>query len=241
MQVVRLSDQDPRTGLRRDQRAERGGPLRSGGCAAISAGGKQAGGRGPVGDSTPMPSRVRTYDTGKPQRKKSVSGRGPWGVVIRRAACSCLFGSLIISRLLRLVPSEYQTNQVLASVIFAAMGVIALGVLLTLVSFVGASVSFMTGNNRAFASESMGEMAGWLVACLLSLVTIVAFGYGYTHPTSKLSQSFRSGGGVPGGFPAGPPPPVAGAVPRPGPDPAFLSRATCGSLFRTGASCATPA
>jgi hypothetical protein len=186
---------------------------------AIATGGKQASGRGPVGDSTPMPSRVRTYDTGKPQRKKRVSGRGPWGVVIRRVACSCLFSSLVISRLLKLVPSEYQTNQVLASFMFAAISVIVLGVLLTIVSFVGASVSFVTGNKRAFASESMGEMAGWLVACLLSLVAIVAFGYGYTHPASKLAQSFRSGGAAPGGFPAGPPPPgaAAGAAPWPWP------------------------
>jgi len=44
-----------------------------------------------------------------------------------------------------------------------------------------------------------------------------SFGYGYTHPTSTLAQSFRSGGGGPGGFPAGSPPGVgAGAAPWPG-------------------------
>jgi hypothetical protein len=188
---------------------------------AASAGANQARGRGTVGNSTPTPSAVATRSSGKPKRKKSGSGSGPSGVVIRRIACSCLFASLIISRLLRMVPSEYQTNQVLASFMFATISVVAIGVLLTLVSFVGATVSFMTGNTRAFASESTGEMAGWLVAGLVSVVTIVAFGYGYTHPASRLAQSFRSGGGAPGALPAGPPPPDARARAAPGPFPGF--------------------
>jgi len=47
-----------------------------------------------------MPSRFETRGTGKPQRKRSGSGTGPWGVVIREAACGCLFASNV------LVPAE---------------------------------------------------------------------------------------------------------------------------------------
>jgi hypothetical protein len=187
---------------------------------AISAGEKQGSGRGPFGESTLLPSRAMTQGKGKPQRKPRRIGSGePWGIAIRRAACSCLFGSLILSRLLRLVPLEYRSSQLLAFFMFAAISVIGVGVVLTVVSIVGASVSFMTGNTRAFFSESKGEMAGWLVAGLISIGAIVAFGYGFTHPASTLAQSFRSGGGAPGAFPPGPQPPGApsGAAPWPGP------------------------
>jgi hypothetical protein len=139
--------------------------------------------------------------------------------VLRRAACSCLFASLILSRLLRLVPAEYRSNQLLAFFMFAVISVIGVGVALTVLSFMGASVSFMTGNTRAFASESNGEMAGWLIAGLISIGAVVAFGYGYTHPASTLAQSFRPGSGAPGAFPSGPQPPGApvGAAPWPAP------------------------
>jgi hypothetical protein len=140
--------------------------------------------------------------------------------VIRRVACSCLFGSLILSRILRLVPAEYKSNQLLALFMFAVISVVGVGVVLTVASFVGASVSFLTGNTRAFSSESKGELAGWLVAGMISIGAIVAFGYGFTHPASTLAQSLRSGGGAPGGLPSGTQP--AGAAPWP--SPGFPSR-----------------
>jgi len=142
--------------------------------------------------------------------------------VIRRVACSCLFSSLIISRLLRLVPAEYKTTQVLAFAIFAALSVIGVGVLLTLVSLAGATVSFLTGNRRAFASESVGETGGWVVACIISVAAVGGFGYGYTHPASKLAQAFGSGGAAPGAIPAGlPAGPAVGAPPWPVAGPGF--------------------
>jgi hypothetical protein len=192
---------------------------------AIPAGVKQTGGRRPVADSTPMPSRARAYDTAKPNGKKSNNGEGPWGVVIRRVGCGCLCAGLIISRLLRLVPLEYRTDQLLALCTFASISVMGVGVLITLVSVVGAAVSFITGNRRAFTSVSMGEMAGWVVACLVSVAATVAFAYGFTHPSSKLAQSVQPGGGAPGGFPAGPPPRAAGAGAVPSPGRGFPARA----------------
>ncbi|MGO9914044.1 MAG: hypothetical protein ACLQIB_04930 [Isosphaeraceae bacterium] len=188
---------------------------------AVSARAKQTSGRGPFQISTPMPSRAPIPGAGKAKRTKSGSGGGPWGVVIRRAACGCLFASLVISRLLRLIPSEYQTNQVLVFFIFATICMIGVGVLLSVVSFVGATVSFIMGNTRAFASESTGELAGWLVACLVSLAAVVAYGYASTHPASNLAQSFRPGGGAPGAFPARLPFPGAGAGAAPWPAPGF--------------------
>jgi hypothetical protein len=186
---------------------------------AVLAVANQKGGRRPVDDRAPEPSRLGTRGTRKSGRSKVSSGKdsGPWGVPIRRAGCAFLFTSLIISRLLRRIPSEYQTNQVLAFCFYAAMGLVAVGVLLTLVSFVGAAISCVTGNRRAFASVSLGEGAGWAVACLIAPAVIIAFIYGYAHPTSALAQTIRSAGGARGAFPDGPPmptlPPGAAALP----------------------------
>ncbi len=180
---------------------------------AISAGAMPARGRAPAADSTPRASRAKTRGDEKPKRKKSESGSGPWGVPIRRAGCALLVSSLIISRILRLVPSEYKTGQLLAFCAFVSMCAIGVGVLLTLASLVGATVSFVTGNRQAFHSESMGEMGGWLIACLLSLGAVAAFGYGFMHPSSTLARALHPGDAPRQGFPAVPPRP--GAAPWP--------------------------
>ena len=179
---------------------------------ALPAGVKQAGGRRPVEDPAPTPSRARAFNTAKPQRQKSNDGEGPWGVVIRRVGCGCLCAGLIMSRILRLVPLEHRTDELLALFTFASIGVMGVGVLITIVSVVGAAVSFIAGNRLAFTSVSMGETAGWAVACLLSVAATAAFAYGFTHPSSQLGQSVRPGGGAPAEFPAGPP--ARAAVPR---------------------------
>jgi hypothetical protein len=186
---------------------------------AVPAERKRATARRPVEDSTPVPSRARAYETAEPRRKKTNSDEGPWGVAIRRAGCWCIVASLIVSRLLRLVPAEYKTNQLLVVCTFTAIGAAGVGVLITLISVVGAAVSFITGNRRAFASESTGEMAGWVVACLLSVGAVVAFGYGFTHPSSNMAQTGPSGGGPPAEFPSVPPPPVAPSGADPSTDP----------------------
>jgi hypothetical protein len=167
-------------------------------------------------------SQAVTRGTAKSQRKKRQTGRGePWGLTLRRAACSCLFASLVLSRLLRLIPAEHRSNTLLAWFTTAVISVAGVGVVLTIISFVGATVSFVTGNTRAFSSESKGELAGWLVAGLVSIVAIFAFGYGYTHPASTLAQSAGSGGGAPGAIP--PPGAPPGAAPWPGPGPPVQS------------------
>ena len=125
-----------------------------------------------------------------------------------------MISSLVISRLLRLAPLEYKTGQLLAFCTFVSMCAIGVGVLLTLASVMGATVSFVAGNRRAFHSESLGELGGWLIACLLSLGAVAAFGYGFTHPSSTLANALKPGGAPGRQFPTDSPP---AAAPRPGP------------------------
>ena len=189
---------------------------------AISAGAMPARSRAPAADWTPSASRAKTRGEGKPKRKKSESGSGPWGVPIRRAGCALLVSSLIISRILRLVPAEYKTGHLLAFCAFVSMCAIGVGVLLTLASLAGATVSFVTGNRQAFHSESIGEMGGWLIACLLSLGAAAAFGYGFMHPSSRLAQALRPANTFRQAFPAVPPRPAR----RPGPAAGFPAQRT---------------
>ena len=116
------------------------------------------------------------------------------GSPIGRAGCAFVISSLVISRLLRLAPLEYKTGQLLAFCTFVSMCAIGVGVLLTLASVMGATRSFVAGNRQAFHSESLGELGGWLIACLLSLGAVAAFGYGFTHPSSTLANALKPGG-----------------------------------------------
>ena len=171
-----------------------------------------------------------------PRKKTSArkkSGAGPWGVELRRTACACLFFGLFASRALRVVPIEFRSNPFVALLTYGTLALMGLGSLLTVVAVVGATVSLISGNFRAFGSDTSADMWGWISVLVFTPIFIGFTGYRIAHPTA--------GGLGPGPrlrrCPAG--------QSRLGPwrrrDSARKFKATCTSPCRTGDLHATPA
>jgi hypothetical protein len=157
-----------------------------------------------------IPSRGRERKaSGKKTSKRTKSGAGPWGVELRRTACACLFFGLFASRALRAVPLEFRSNPFVSLITFATLALMGLGSLLTVVAVVGASVSLISGNFRAFASDTSADMWGWFSVLLFTPIFIGFAGYRMTHPLAG-GPGPRPPGGMPGWpMPAGAAAPAA--------------------------------
>ena len=157
-----------------------------------------------VDDVPPPPRRSSSGNSGKKKRRRSIGGSGPWGIPLRQAGASCLILGLVVGRAERLIPAIKPTIPMMPSLGLGGLCMM-IGMLLTLLSFGGATLSLICGNREAFESESSGARAGWFLSGLLSLLILAAFMYGFTHPRARLA-------GQPAGFNN---PAVAASAPMP--------------------------
>jgi hypothetical protein len=134
---------------------------------------------------------------GKKASGRKKSGAGPWGVELRRTACACLFFGLFASRALRVVPLEFRSNPFVSLITFATLALMGLGSLLTVVAVVGASVSLISGNFRAFASDTSADMWGWFSVLVFTPIFIGVAGYQLNHRMAA-GPGPRLPGAIPG-------------------------------------------
>ncbi len=122
------------------------------------------------GGDAPLPRVGATKPAaGKQTKRKRGVDEGPWGLPIRQAAIGLMGFVLILGRAMRAVHRAHQ-EQAVGSYIQTGMLVLTLlAAALSLVSVVGAIVSFARGNRSAFRGESTGGQVGWGLTVLASL------------------------------------------------------------------------
>lgn len=147
---------------------------------------RQTGGRGGA-ESAP-----------KARAKKKRSGGGePWGVGFRKAGFNCLIVGIFITVFLKAVPQEYRSHPGMVVALGSVLLVDVVGVLLTIVSVVGALVAFLSGNTRAFSCDSLGEGSSWGTAIFLTCVFIAGFIQGYNQARGRIPGRPPALGGMP--------------------------------------------
>jgi hypothetical protein len=113
----------------------------------------------------------------RPKRKRSDDG--PWGLPLRWAGVGLLFvGHLLMKGL----PAARALELGGRPLVLAELGLVGLGVLLTLLSVVGALVSFLQGNSGAFRGENAPSQVVWFGAAAAAVATTVGFASGYLNP-----------------------------------------------------------
>jgi hypothetical protein len=133
-------------------------------------------------------------------RRRKGSGRkasagSPWGVELRRTACACLFFGLFLSRALRTLPVGVRSNPFVLPVSYGTLALMALGAVLTVVTVVGATLSLISGNNRAFGSDTSADRWGWISVLVFTPIFLGSVGYRLTHPLAA-AQGPRPAGGL---------------------------------------------
>ncbi len=167
----------------------------------------------------PMPRRAGFGLASKP---KSKSKGEPWGLGIRRFASLTLTAFVVISMFTRRVPAEFATEPAMLLIGFGLTILLLIGVIATSVSVVGAGISFAGGNRRAFACETWGQVADWVVDCGLSSLFLAGFFIGLSNAIRGVPQlAAGPAQEAPGAFPDRPaaPPKVPNfGPPRTGPE-----------------------
>lgn len=164
---------------------------------------------GPVGKAEALPAgRSRSGNRVKKTAGRKSAGSGPWGVELRRTACACLFFGLFASRAVRIVPADFRSNPFVLLLTYGTLALMALGALLTVVAVVGATVSLIAGNPRAFGSDTSADRWGWISVLVFTPIFIGGVSYRLMHP---LAAGAGPGPGPPGAAPAGFLPPIGGA------------------------------
>lgn len=144
----------------------------------------------------------------KPRRSAGASGSGPWGVPFRKGGAVCLLVGAAVVGLYQNVPAIREAVPGMALLSQLAALLCLVGMLLTLISFVGAAASAACGNSEAFTSESSASLVGWILSGLFSVLLLVAISERLARPGSRLALL---GGGTPTGSPGAP-----AGVPGPG-------------------------
>lgn len=136
----------------------------------------------------------------KPSGRKGSKG-DPWGVEMRRNACAALYFGFFASRFLRVLPAEFQSSPFGMLMAYGMLALMGLGVLMTFGVLVGASASLMSGNRRAFGSDTSGDRWGLISLFVFAPVFVFALGYRWTHPLARgqVRPGAIAGGGLLGG------------------------------------------
>lgn len=158
-------------------------------------------------DDSPMPA-PRRAPARAPGAARKTSGGEPWGLPARNASIVCTALMLIEVCLQQVLFGRARPADSFSSF---RLGLITLvGLVATLVSLVGATVSSLAGNRRAFRSENALLAFGWYgaIGCWTMMVLVI----GWVWQSGRL-----------GPRPAGPPPgvmrPQFTPNPFPGPPP----------------------
>ncbi|WP_165233579.1 hypothetical protein [Aquisphaera insulae] len=110
-------------------------------------------------DDEPVPRRVKPSGKGKKRRAGE-----PWNLTLRGQAC--LFTGAMVAGMIGgiglMIPPA--TRMIGGIVYLIAMVISVPAILLTVVSVIGAFISFLGGNRRAFAGESGGGQAAWILS-----------------------------------------------------------------------------
>jgi DNA-directed RNA polymerase subunit RPC12/RpoP len=166
-------------------------------------------------DEESLVPRRRSATGGK--RRRARSGSRPWGVGLRSAGGLCLLAGLSFAPVQATVPALRGTLPTTGLGLVSGLAS-CVGMVLTIISVLGAIVSFASGNGQAFDGDSPGGQVGWGFSCLWTVVLGGVFAWGVSNGLRNRAPSLAAAqAGAPAGFP-GPPAPF----PQPGqPGPAF--------------------
>ncbi|WP_337173018.1 hypothetical protein, partial [Paludisphaera sp.] len=119
------------------------------------------------------------------KKKKRGADEGPWGLPIRQGAIGLMVLVLFLGRVMKYARRAHQEGEIGPYLQTGMLGLCLLAAALSLVSVVGAIVSFSRGNRSAFRGESTGGQAAWGLTVLASLAVA------YFFLTGTLSFSGR--------------------------------------------------